>query len=67
MNPGDPEAAAKFQDIGAANEVLTDEKKRQVYDRHGEDGLKVREIVPHWLSYQYGGCVVKRSCMDLLQ
>jgi len=40
MNPDDPEAAAKFQDIGAANEVLTDEKKRQVYDRHGEEGLK---------------------------
>ena len=41
MNKDDPEAAAKFQDIGAANEVLTDEKKRQVYDRHGEEGLKV--------------------------
>ena len=42
MNKDDPEAAAKFQDIGAANEVLTDDKKRQVYDRHGEEGLKVR-------------------------
>ena len=41
MNKDDPEAAAKFQDIGAANEVLTDEKKRKVYDRHGEEGLKV--------------------------
>ena len=41
MNKDDPEAAAKFQDIGAANEVLTDEKKRQIYDRHGEEGLKV--------------------------
>jgi len=40
MNKDDPEAAAKFQDIGAANEVLTDEKKRKVYDRHGEEGLK---------------------------
>ena len=42
MNKDDPEAAAKFQDIGAAHEVLTDEKKRQTYDRHGEAGLKVR-------------------------
>jgi len=40
MNKDDPEAAAKFQDIGAAHEVLTDEKKRQTYDRHGEAGLK---------------------------
>eukprot|EP00049_Salpingoeca_infusionum_P018432 m.357264 g.357264 ORF g.357264 m.357264 type:complete len:362 (+) comp17754_c0_seq1:279-1364(+) len=39
-NPGDEAAAAKFQDIGAAYEVLSDDEQRKVYDRHGEEGLK---------------------------
>lgn len=39
-NPGDREAELKFQDISAAYEVLSDEDKRDVYDRHGEEGLK---------------------------
>lgn len=40
VNKDDPDAAKKFQDIGAAHEVLTDEQKRKTYDRHGEEGLK---------------------------
>ncbi|KAK7112279.1 dnaJ homolog subfamily B member 11-like [Littorina saxatilis] len=39
-NKDDPEAAERFQDLGAAYEVLSDEEKRKVYDRHGEEGLK---------------------------
>ncbi|KAL8587552.1 DnaJ subfamily B member 11 [Nucella lapillus] len=39
-NRGDPESEQRFQDLGAAYEVLSDTEKRKVYDRHGEEGLK---------------------------
>ncbi|HEV2418215.1 MAG TPA: molecular chaperone DnaJ [Terriglobia bacterium] len=35
LNPGDKTAEEKFKEISEANEVLSDEKKRKVYDRHG--------------------------------
>jgi DnaJ family protein B protein 4 len=34
------EAEKKFKDVSEAYDVLSDEKKKQVYDRFGEDGLK---------------------------
>lgn len=39
-NKDDPEAAQKFQDLGAAYEVLSDEEKRKKYDRCGEECLQ---------------------------
>ncbi|KHJ87094.1 DnaJ domain protein [Oesophagostomum dentatum] len=36
----DPLAHEKFQDLGAAYEVLSDKEKRATYDRHGEEGVK---------------------------
>lgn len=39
-NPDDPEAEAKFKEVGEAYEVLSDDQKRAVYDRHGHQGLK---------------------------
>ncbi|KAI1235754.1 DnaJ subfamily B member 11, partial [Lamprotornis superbus] len=39
-NPDDPRAQEKFQDLGAAYEVLSDEEKRKQYDAYGEEGLK---------------------------
>mmetsp|Transcript_27751 Transcript_27751/g.38598 ORF Transcript_27751/g.38598 Transcript_27751/m.38598 type:complete len:380 (-) Transcript_27751:221-1360(-) len=39
-NPGDKEAEKKFQEVANAYETLSDKEKRQIYDRHGEDGLK---------------------------
>ncbi|KAI9350750.1 hypothetical protein BDR26DRAFT_930057 [Obelidium mucronatum] len=39
-NPGDEEASEKFKEIGKAYEVLSDEQKREVYDRYGEEGLE---------------------------
>lgn len=39
-NKNDPEASQKFQDLGAAYEVLSDDDKRATYDKCGEDCLK---------------------------
>ncbi|EGN99274.1 hypothetical protein SERLA73DRAFT_182204 [Serpula lacrymans var. lacrymans S7.3] len=39
----EPGAEAKFVEIAHAYEVLSDSTKRQIYDRHGEEGLKAHE------------------------
>lgn len=38
-NPGDPDAEKRFKEISEAYEVLSDEKKRQMYDLHGKDAF----------------------------
>lgn len=35
VNPGDKKAEEKFKEISEANEVLSDEKKRKIYDQFG--------------------------------
>lgn len=42
-NPGDETATTKFAEINHAYEILSDAKKRKVYDQHGEEGLKQHE------------------------
>ena len=39
-NPNDKEAEARFKECTEAYEVLSDDKKRQIYDTYGHDGLK---------------------------
>ncbi|KAL5203210.1 hypothetical protein ABZP36_014162 [Zizania latifolia] len=39
-NPNNEEATKRFAEINNAYEVLTDQEKRKIYDRYGEEGLK---------------------------
>jgi molecular chaperone DnaJ len=41
-NPGDAEAEKRFKEISEAYEILSDDKKRQTYDRYGKEGLGAR-------------------------
>lgn len=43
----DPAAKDMFVEIAHAYEILSDPKKREIYDRHGEEGLKAHEGAQH--------------------
>lgn len=39
-NPGDPNAESRFKEISEAYGVLSDDQKRQMYDRYGKSGVE---------------------------
>ena len=45
LNPGNADAERHFKEISEASEVLSDESKRQIYDRYGKEGLQ-GSVVP---------------------
>ena len=44
VNPGNPEAEAKFKEINAAFEVVGDPEKRKKYDKYGENWMHADQI-----------------------
>ena len=53
LNPNDPGAKDKFQEINEANEVLSDPEKRKKYDEYGEHWKHADEFEKQ--KQQYGG------------
>jgi DnaJ-class molecular chaperone len=45
-NPNDPVAEEKFKELTEAYNVLSDESKRELYDRHGKSGLETNGFDP---------------------
>jgi len=59
VNPGDKKAEEKFKEISEANEVLSDEKKRKIYDQLGfySDQIDPAQAEAYARQQQQGGRV----------
>ena len=55
LNPNDPSAKDKFQEINEANEVLSDPEKRKKYDEYGEHWKHADEFEAQKRAQQQAG------------
>lgn len=55
LNPNDPSAKEKFQEINEANEVLSDPEKRKKYDEYGENWKHADEFEAQRQQYRQQG------------
>ena len=55
LNPNDPSAKDKFQEINEANEVLSDPVKRKKYDEYGEHWKHADELEAQKKAQQHAG------------
>ena len=55
LNPNDPSAKDKFQEINEANEVLSDPEKRKKYDEYGEHWKHADEFEAQKTGRQHAG------------
>lgn len=66
VNPGDKKAEEKFKEISEANEILSDEKKRKVYDQVGfySDQIDPAQAEAYARRQQEGGVPVDFGGFD---